>query len=114
MSDWIPLYISLLIIMLIGVFVPYMISGFIDVSEPNPDSYVNSIITLVQNGFSIDLFFIWNLGINPFSWFGASFQNAIILYLNAFSYIPSAISAPLLILVIVGFTWTFLKLIPFI
>lgn len=114
MSEYIPLYISLGLIFIIGGFIPLIISGFIDVSEPSSDSFIASISDFIDTGFTIPIFGFFNLSINPFGLFGEGFEDILISRLNAFSYLPNSISIPLLILILVGFVISLITIIkPF-
>lgn len=118
MGEWTPLYITLAILFLIGGLVPAIISGFVVEGQYNQDSFIAPFIDMVENGFTIAQIEVWGwtifdgIDFNPFSWFGSSVQDFIITQLSAFSYIPTAISVPLIIFCLVGLFYSIIKLLP--
>ena len=105
--DYVPLYITLGLIFIIGVGIPLMVSDFVDTSETVPDSAISPLVDLVENGISIFTF-----NINIFGFLGDTLQNALVDYLTIFSYIPDLILIPLIIIMIVGIAYTFIKILP--
>jgi hypothetical protein len=109
-DDWVPLYISLLIIFIIGGIIPLCISGFVDTTQAY-NSFVDSITSFISDGFSFSVFGIFDLELNPFLWFGEGFNSFMVSQLNAFSYIPPLISVPLLIIGTIGLVWGIINLV---
>lgn len=112
MGEWTPLYITLAIIFVVGGFVPAIIGGFVEEGQYNQQSYIVPFRNLVDNGITIDLPFISAFKLNPFAWLGTSIKDFLVGQLDAFSYIPNAISIPLIIFCVVGLFYSFIKLLP--
>lgn len=117
-GDWFPLYLSLIILFLLGGLIPLIIQGFVSEGIYDESSFIAPLINVVDNGFTIaDItLFGWNIwdgiNFNPFDWFGADFNSFIINQISAFTFIPNYISIPLLIICILGLIYTLIKLLP--
>lgn len=111
MGEWTPIYISMVLLIFIGVILPMTISPFVDGDGVNSDSFIYPITNIVKNGFDVNLFWVFDTTIDPFSWFGDGFKDVIYDYLSVFSHIPSVLSVPLLIFIILGFVYGFTKLL---
>lgn len=107
MSDYKPLYLSLGMIFVVGILLPFMISSFIDLNNVEVSGIVTPIIDLVENGVSIFTF-----SINPFNIFGETIKNSIIDYLKYFSLIPDLIIIPYVLITLFGIFYTFIKMLP--
>lgn len=103
---------GLLILFIIGFIVPLVISDFADEGTYNQNSYAVPMINFVENGFQFTLPVIGTKTINFFNWFGDSFKTFVISQVSAFTYIPNAVSIPLLILSFVMLIYGILKLLP--
>ncbi len=107
--DYVPLYVSLFIIIGVGVILPFAINGITPIDELETDNAVLSPI--------INLFDDWeiNLGFGTFSFrglFGDTLTDYLIDYLKAFALIPEIILIPLMILITLSLTYTFIKILP--
>jgi len=105
--DYVPLYISLAIIFMIGVGVPLLVSDFIDTTTINQSSLMTPLVNFVQDGVSI---FGFNLDL--FGFLGDTLQNALVGYLTIFTYINDIILIPLIIIMITGIVYTVIKVLP--
>jgi hypothetical protein len=114
MGEYQPLYLSLFIILIIGVVLPVFMGAIIQ--EPQPDdinSLVTGIIELVDNGVTFDLgTIIGTFNVNPFNILGTTLKGSLINYLTAFGYIPLWLLIPLLIIITIGIFYTVIKLLP--
>lgn len=88
MSEYIPLYISVILIIIIGVIVPV------------------TIITFVDEGYTIDQPNAVQQSIESLSdQIKGTFPN-LAIYLDSFKYIPAIISVPMFIIINLGFIYT--------
>lgn len=115
MGEWQPLFIACVLLFTVGLIVPMLVSPFIPVGEFNQDSVVASVISTARYGYNLTWYGPFDIDIvyanvNPFSWFGDKAQEFMISQFSAFSYIPNYIAIPLIILIILGFTYTVFKL----
>lgn len=112
MSNYTPFYISLILLILIGGFVPFIASEFITPEDVPTRGISYRIIQAVDNGIGIPFVF-FELKVNPFSWFGNSFQESLKTYIVGFTIIPLYVRLPVLIIILFGFIWTLVKIFPF-
>lgn len=112
-GDWLPLYISLGILFVLGGLIPILISGFVPDGEYNNEAFITPIRDFVENGIDIDLPLVPDITFSPFGWFGDDIQEYIVDKYNAFTYVPDLIAIPLLIIMLIGFFYTIIKLLPF-
>lgn len=91
----------------IGVLMPFVISDFVDVTNPPESSIMNPLITLFDEGVSI---FTFNL--NLFGFLGETLQTAIVNYLSIFAFIPNILLIPMAIIMIIGVVYTIIKMLP--
>lgn len=111
MSDWYPFFFSFTALVVLGLFVPAIISPFVDYNTyTNP--LAERFIYFINNGISFDVFYFIPLNFNPFSLFGNDFKIFVINYIKVFTYIPLYISFPIILLIFGGFVYTFIKLLP--
>lgn len=106
-GDWKPAMISLGIILILGGVLPIILQDFIDVGSYNYDDFLAPLINLVENGFSL-----FGFTIDVFGIFGSTIQNFLVNQLIVFALIPSVIAIPLIIIIIFGFIYTIIKLLP--
>lgn len=115
MGDYAPLYFSVMILLLVGVLLPLVIAPF-TAGKPSQDSLLTPMVELVDDGACIDvpLLFFGNkeFCFSPFSWFGDEIKLGFVTYFSAFTYIPPVILIPLIIIMMLGFTYTIIKLLP--
>lgn len=105
--DYVPLYITLALLLTIGVLMPLAISDFVDIEAPPESSILNPLITLFDEGVSL-----FGFNINIFGFLGETLQTAIVNYLTIFAYIPNILLIPIIIFMITGIVYTFIKLLP--
>lgn len=105
--DYVPLYITLGMLFIIGVFMPLVVSDFVDVESPPESSFLNPLITLFDEGVSI---FTFNLDI--FGFLGETIQTALVNYVSIFAFIPNILLIPLMIIMIIGVVYTIIKMLP--
>ncbi len=119
MSEWKPLYFSLAIIFIVGGLIPFIISGFVDLEDIEIEGVIGTLVDIVQNGLDLEIFDLSIMGFNVgtvsfdlFGFTGETIRAFVINQLVAFSVIPIYIKIPLLALVIVGFIYSIVKLLP--
>lgn len=120
-GNWIPLFLSLIAILVIGALVPYVTAPFTEGGTNNPNlvTYSQQAQSLVQNGKNVTVGHFGLLGVfavasNPFGLLGGNTQNTIANDLNAWNVLPEIISIPLMILITVGLLFGMYKAIdPF-
>lgn len=106
--DYKPLYISLGLIIIIGVILPLILLNFTETKQiPDENSILSPVINIIENGVTI-----FSFNIDLFSFFGETIKTNLITYLSAFAFIPNIILIPLLIIIITGILYTFIKLLP--
>lgn len=105
------LYLSLILIFVIGGIVPLVISNFVNVEVNSYDGYLSPIVTFVQEGVTIKLPLLSSFTLNFFKIFGGTIQNFIASQIVAFGLIPEIIGIPLLILIVFGFVYGIVRLI---
>lgn len=105
--DYIPLYITLGLLFVIGVLMPVVIGDFVDVEEPPESSLMNPIITIFGEGIG---FYGFNL--NIFGFLGDTLQTSLTNYVTMFAFIPNMLLIPLIIVMITGIVYTIIKLLP--
>lgn len=106
-GDYKPAMISLGIILILGGLLPLILQDFVDVGTYDYTGFMEPIINLVENG--IELF---GFEINVFGIFGEAIQTFLVNQLIVFALIPSIIAIPLIIIIIFGFIYTLIKLLP--
>lgn len=118
MGEYVPLYISFGILLIIGVFLPLIASSFIDFEVIELSGFLGSMDTLIREGINLDVFdvtfFGIDLGIPNFDIFGMLGETIRDYFSNllvTFSVIPVIILIPLISLMMVGFVYTIFKLI---
>lgn len=107
MGEWKPLYISLMLIITLGIFIPFVVSSVIDVDPNEVDGILGGFIDLVENGVSFFAF-----SINPFNILGETLKEYLINNIAVFYYIPNIILIPLILMITVGIFYSFVKLLP--
>lgn len=111
--DYKPLYISLTLIFVIGVVIPFILAGIVDLNEIQTSNVVvTPIINFVNNGFSLNFLGLGNFSFNIFDFFGETLKQSLITYLSYFGLIPEVIIIPYIIIVLVGIVYTIVKMLP--
>lgn len=106
------LLIGLGILFAVGFIVPLMISPFVPEGAYNPSSIAVPLIDFVANGINMDWVpLLPDFNINIFGIFGIDVQDFMISQVEAFTYIPNAVSIPLLVL---SFALMIYSVIPFV
>lgn len=108
MGEYVPLYISIVLTLILGIVVPATISTFVDVSGgdseySNTDAFNNSA---VYNSSNVDPQAI-NSGREGMSGIISSLD----AYTNAFQHVPTFILAPLLIIIASGYAYTIIRMV---
>lgn len=124
MANYKPLMYSLILLFVLTFIVTATISAFSEVSTPNNtgNSFLIYLSDKISNGFNItipfshiQLFFItgsdWTFSVNPFAWFGSTFQNYLLISVNSLTYIPSIIITPFILLFTFAFIWSIVALL---
>lgn len=114
MGEYTPLYISLALLIIIGVVLPAIINSV--VTNPNPDE-INSLSTgmidLVENGLTFNLgSIIGTFTVNPFNILGSELKAGLTDYITALGYLPLWILIPVIIIITTGFIYSTIKLFP--
>lgn len=107
MGEWTPIYISLIIILVMGIIVPFAVNLVVDVETEEIEGPASGIIDLIENGVDI---FTYNL--NPFNFIDSELKFSLINWIRGFGYLPVWLQYFSLLLVNIGFFYTFIKLLP--
>jgi hypothetical protein len=114
MSDWKPLYISIILLVILGLVIPAVISPFTP-DTYNHDSLIAGEIDKIENGYTIPIEFlgidITEFNFNPWTYAPLTLRIAVVDYLTVFSYIPTYLTVPLLIIIVFGIVYTFITMI---
>lgn len=116
MGDYVPLYISLGLLVLIGLCMPLFVAPFVNAQTYDTDSFVAPLSGFLSEGvvWNVDLPLVpdFDLSFNPFGLLGHDIQTYIGETFNAFTYLPNFISLPVLLFIAFGFIYTIIKLLP--
>lgn len=125
-GNWVPLAIVLIATFIIGGILSLIFISFgVDASVINPESIIGNsfIFTTTTNYISASFLDIINTGINlfgfdisvpivnPLAIVGSESQNWIVTQLIILTYVPDEIMIPFMILFIIAFVWTAIKMI---
>lgn len=106
-SDYIPLYISLFLVILIGGFIPYLFSSFVSPEDVGENPFVAHVHDFVDDGVGI-----FGFRLAPFDFLPTGVKNALLRYFQGFSYFPNYLLVPILVFIVVGILYTIIKLLP--
>ena len=114
-----PLFWALGAIVLLGVLIPFIVLGIIDIDDVEPTGLTGSLVSFIESGINVTLFnftfFGFNISpdinFNLFSFLGDTIIDTLVNYLIAFSLIPIWILVPLLIFIIVGIVVSVISLL---
>lgn len=109
MGEYWPLYVSLGILLVVGVLVPLVVADFYDPSEIEVSGVLSPLFDFIDNGITVDLPLIGEIGINPFDWIG-SLKDSLLDYISYMSMIPNILLVPLTIIMIIGIIWGLIAL----
>ncbi len=121
-GDWQPMFIGLFILILIAVVFTLFVNEFSEqIGTIQPDGVLTGVIDFVDDGININFLNITVFGFNAevgnnfniFDFLPDFIKNYIINILTLISLIPEYILIPFLILLVLGFTYTIIKLLPF-
>ena len=117
MSDWKPLMFSLIGIFVIAGVLQFAVIPFVDIEAEAPEEGIlATLITFIDEGVTIEIPIpiITNpeLDFNIFSVFGENIQEFLVNQLIALSLLPTWVTAPLSIVVIIGMMYSIIKLAP--
>lgn len=110
MGDYVPLYVSLGLLFLFGVLYPSIYGTFYDLDLQH-DNILAPLVDVIDNGFTVDLWF-YEVTLNPFDNLGQTFQDYLLNVVIALTYLPPYVIIPLMIVIIFGFLYTIIKLLP--
>jgi len=108
-GDYGGLVLALVLLFVVGFFIPLVVSSFVDTSVPSDNSFLSPFTDFIDNGVTV-----LGIHINPFGIFGPKFKTFILDQFNAFTYIPNIISLPIVVFIFVMFVYAILKLVPFV
>lgn len=117
MGDYIPLMLSVGVILILGVMLPFAVSPFIEVDDLETTGLLNSTIDLIDDGITIGGLTIFGLtlydgvSINPFNVLGGG-KDYLVENMIYLSIIPEYILFPLIIMCLLGIAYTLIKLLP--
>lgn len=120
MSEWKPLFISLGILLIIGIFMPLIVLPFATLEDAEPTGFLGEVNNFVQNGVDVTLFNVTFFGaefdtitnFDVFDFLGETARNYFSDLIVTFNIVPAIITIPLLVIVIVGIVYTTLKTLP--
>lgn len=108
MGEWKPLYISLLMLIVLGVILPYVVGSVVEINPDNVEStLISGLIDLVENGVTIFTF-----SINPFDVLGETIKDTLINYIAIYDYIPLVLLIPIITFITLGVLYSTIKLLP--
>lgn len=119
MGNWEPFAYLLVITLIVGTFLTFLVTPFVDVTQVNPTNsdYINTMINYTQQDFIQS----YNASILGFTFSLPSFnflglipdfaENYIVADLVALSYTPTAILIPFIIMWILALIWTLVAII---
>ena len=117
-GEWVPLFIALIFLLIVGVGIPLIVNGMTDVSQPSPtNSIITPFVNFVSEGVAlgnISLFgitIIPEISLNPFYFLGTTLQDNLTTYIESFAYIDNNILIPVIILSFLAFAYTLIKLV---
>lgn len=109
MSNYVPLYVFLICLLVVGVGLPLFIGPFVDVSSYDSDSIIAPFITFLDQGLSISFFGLGSFDLNVFFWLPQFAKDYMLNYLNTFSYIPNVLAVPLMLIMFISLSYTIIK-----
>ena len=109
MGDGTPLYISLFVILLFGIIMPSIINLVVDVEIEEVTGPASTIITLIEDGISVPFS---SYSIDIFGFLSQDMRDNLISWVSGFGYLPDWLQLFSLLIVNVGFLYTFIKLLP--
>lgn len=122
-GNYVTLFIFLIPLVLIGIFLPLVVSSFVDTSQFNNQSliyplqytYVHGANVTLPNPFCLLPFLnascSFDLGtFNIFSFQPAVTYNYGLQSINAFSYVPNELAVPLLMVMMISLLYCIIKI----
>ena len=118
MADFKPLLISFLVIFLIGAFLNFFISPFVDSSTPESESVLAGFSSLVQDGVTLEIpipiFGTIDMSFNPitFFWLGIDgVTDFMVEQINLLSHLPDIIVIPMFVLIILAIGFSIITIV---
>lgn len=111
MADFKPLIYSIAFIMIIGLFVPFIIGFFIDVSDVPQSNLLNSTINIINDGIEVDVLGLTSFDINPFSLLGDTLISYITEALTFLSIFPDFLIKIIIVLITISLAYSIFSLI---
>lgn len=111
MSTYKPLLFSIIFMMFIGFFVPFVMDFFIDTSDVQTTPLINDTITFLDNGFEVDILGIVDFDVNIFFWIPDVVMNYITDSFVYLSLLPESFVIIIIVLVTVSFVYGLIALV---
>ena len=105
------LWIFLMMLVIVGGVIPPLISSFVDISQPDKSSFIYGAVSFFTEGVNFPIL-LWTVHLDILSWFGESVKENIVLWLNAYTYLPNFLSVPLFIIMLFLAIYVLITLIP--
>lgn len=113
MSNWFPGAFAIIIILFLGLVIPFIVSGVVTLDSIEPDGLMNDTINIIDDGYNFTI----NIPILPDvagtlpSPVPSVMRDDLSDRLTYMSLIPSVILFPLLVLCFLGLMWSIVKLV---
>lgn len=118
MASFKPLLFTLVLILTIGAILNLTVGNHVDLTSPASGSVLEGFSNFMENGWALSItvpiFGSIDTTINPVSWLWLginSVDDFMVEQINLLSYLPDALSLPLLIVSILAFAFSILTLI---
>ena len=107
MSEWKPLYISMIILFIVGILLPSFMNSFVEINPDDVSGLTGGVINLIENG--VDFF---GSDIDVFGYLPQTIEDSIIEYISGFGYLPDWLQLFTIFIFSIGIFYTFIKLLP--
>jgi hypothetical protein len=132
-NNYVPMYIALFLMIVIGCFLPLIISPFVNINNPPNDTILTptinffkswsgladsinntstalGAIAFVGTPFKILFDFLAYLPLSFYNLFFPSFVPMIVSYLSVFAFIPNIMLVPLMMIISASLLYSFIKI----
>lgn len=109
MVSWVPLGLTVAIIIICGIIFPHFLGYFIDVGSVTRSTFADNLVEVVENGYNLDVipFTDWGtFNVNPFSWLGTTVQTKLEEAITYMGLLPDFVLISLVIFCVVSIIYT--------
>lgn len=109
MVSFMPLGLTIAIIILAGIVFPFFLGYFIDIETIPTSIFAYDLIDIINDGFELDVipFTDWGtFNINPFSWLGDTMQNKLTESIAYMGLLPDFVLISLILFCVVSIIYT--------